>query len=75
MYLAVYGDEFLKKVDEIWGDAIEVESEEEQDTESTNLVPKFINTGGSLLHTHRAEINIMVFLVSSKGMSTQYSSF
>ena len=40
VYLAVYGDEFLQKVDEIWGDAIEVESEEEQDTESTNLVPK-----------------------------------
>lgn len=40
VYLAVYGDEFLKKVDEVWGDAIEIEDVEVPDTETANLVPK-----------------------------------
>jgi sodium-coupled neutral amino acid transporter 11 len=40
VYLAVYGDEFLQKVDEVWGDAIEIENGEEQDAETANLVPK-----------------------------------
>jgi hypothetical protein len=40
VYLAVYGDEFLQKVDEVWGDAIDVQSDaNETDGERANLVP------------------------------------
>eukprot|EP00804_Cyclotella_cryptica_P024898 CCRYP_011805-RA/>CCRYP_011805-RA protein AED:0.38 eAED:0.38 QI:280/1/1/1/1/1/3/367/619 len=39
VYLAVYGEEFLQKVDEVWGDAVDVQSEEQEtDTETANLL-------------------------------------
>jgi hypothetical protein len=42
VYLAVYGDEFLQKVDEVWGDAIEIGegNDEEAAEETAGLVPK-----------------------------------
>ena len=38
VYLAVYGDEFLQKVDTVWGDSIDVESNQEADSETANLL-------------------------------------
>ncbi|KAL7505449.1 hypothetical protein ACHAWX_000613 [Stephanocyclus meneghinianus] len=39
VYLAVYGEEFLQKVDEVWGDSVDVQSDEQEtDTETAHLM-------------------------------------
>lgn len=55
IYMAVYGEEFLKKVDEVWGSSLEQKEDQTQDVESSRLLAATNATGATSKSSEQPE--------------------